>query len=726
MGLLKNDVGRPSNKIIRTRLIIKLTLLLVIIILFFSTIYFINAKFNKLGGSAMQYTKFENCVIDAYNEQNRTSLPYSTKLTDEQLKSIESLTCREIKYVSGIEKLSGLTYLNFDGGIIENGKMNFSNNLKLENIRLSTENLNEVNISKNKKLIIFTLHSVHLKKLDVKNNDELVELYIGNTELSEINLSNNLKLEHLHIYNSELKSIDVSRNKKLTALHLHGNNLKNINLSQNKMLKNLNLLQNELTTIDLSKNTELEWLQLEQTKLKELNVTKNTKLKFLGVYFNNLTKLDLSKNIELETLRISAPGVDSKIVIKKLDLQNTGNLKSGVITNVKEILLPDNSKFQNPNYGERSPKISKKSLKVKCPNMVLAGKEFTCEVNASNANVKVSSSNLSNKYASKIKTTNNKLKFNLKYDKESTVEIRVTKNGYKEYVKKVKILDNKLVLNCPDIAKVNTTFNCVTDLTNVKITASKEGFSGKNLSFITTSSDKTKQLKYNKLGVITVTASKKDYQTITKKVEIVKNDKLELNCPTVARSNEQFKCSTNLPNVNITIGGANALLTDNSITTTYKNKEILVNYNDRLFDIYTPKTTPKITGTDKNGNYVIATITATRNKETVKKQIKIYKGKVSSIVLICPTAAKINQQFKCLTNMEGVKITVGGAKALSTSSTFTTTKQDWSIPIKYKDILFNGTWSIKKDSNGKEYVLAYIKATKNGFSEISKTVKIYK
>ena len=59
---------------------------------------------------------FYNCVIDAYNIENNTSLPYTSSLTDTQLKSIKGLMCkfRNISSTKGLEKMTSLTELNVE------------------------------------------------------------------------------------------------------------------------------------------------------------------------------------------------------------------------------------------------------------------------------------------------------------------------------------------------------------------------------------------------------------------------------------------------------------------------------------------------------------------------------------------------------------------------------------------------------------------------------------
>ena len=80
-----------------------------IIIIILGTIFLINYSFfrptyineyiatniyKEPANSYFDDEKFYNCVIDAYNNENNTSLPYTQSLTDTQLNSIKKLSCR--------------------------------------------------------------------------------------------------------------------------------------------------------------------------------------------------------------------------------------------------------------------------------------------------------------------------------------------------------------------------------------------------------------------------------------------------------------------------------------------------------------------------------------------------------------------------------------------------------------------------------------------------------
>ena len=139
---------------------------------------------------------FYKAIIDAYNKENKTSLPYTTNLTDEQLKSIKSVSSfssERIRSTKGTEKLTSLIYLDLDSNKISN--------------------------------------------IDLSKNTSLTTLSLIYNNLSSIDLSNNISLTDLDLIFNSLSSIDLSKNTKLTTLHLYNNPLKlNAYVKENGML----------------------------------------------------------------------------------------------------------------------------------------------------------------------------------------------------------------------------------------------------------------------------------------------------------------------------------------------------------------------------------------------------------------------------------------------------------------------------------------------------------
>ena len=249
---------------------------------------FIASKiYSNPANDAFTDDNFYKCVVNAYNEKNNTSLPYTTNLSDEQLKTITSLNCvgtgtnEKIESTNGLEKLTALNYLHVDDN-----------------------QLTEIDISKNIQLLSLSLSKNQLTNLDVSNNIPLTILQAGDNQLVDINLNDAIALKRLDIYNNKLTSLDVSKNTALTVLDVSFNQLTSIDVSKNTALTDLSVGSNQLTSLDVSNNTALTDLSVGSNQLTSLDVSKNTTLKDLMVNDNQLTNLDVSKNTTLKYLEV--------------------------------------------------------------------------------------------------------------------------------------------------------------------------------------------------------------------------------------------------------------------------------------------------------------------------------------------------------------------------------------------------------------------------------------
>ena len=283
----------------KKKIVIGLSVFLVVFISVFS---FINLRYptkinayiahviNK-GEPANSYfddENFYNLVVNAYNEENKTSLPYTTNLTDEQLKSIKSIyyssinksDSEKIASTTGIEKLTSLTTLYLDYNEISN--IDLSKNTSLKDLALSRNDIRNIDLSKN----------TSLKNLDLAWNN-----------ISNIDLSKNTALTDLKLYDNNISSIDLSKNTSLTELNLHDNKLSNIDLSKNTSLTELNLYGNNLSSIDLNKNTSLEILYLGANKISNIDLSKNTVLTSLYLNKNDLSSIKLYDNFDISKLK---------------------------------------------------------------------------------------------------------------------------------------------------------------------------------------------------------------------------------------------------------------------------------------------------------------------------------------------------------------------------------------------------------------------------------------
>ena len=254
---------------------------------------------------------FYKCVVDAYNRENKKSIPYTQNLSDSQLGSIKKVECdgsganydTEIESAKGVEKLTALTVL-----YVYNNKLttlDVSKNTKLTSLNVGWNRLTTLDVSNNTALTLLEVGANSLTTLDVSKNTALTELYAYTNKLTTLDVSNNTALTWLYVYHNKLTTFDVSKNTALTGLYVHENQLTTLDVSKNTALTKLYAYENQLTTLDVSKNTALTELRVDYNKLTTLDVSNNTALTSLRVNNNQLTTLDVSKNTALTLLQVN-------------------------------------------------------------------------------------------------------------------------------------------------------------------------------------------------------------------------------------------------------------------------------------------------------------------------------------------------------------------------------------------------------------------------------------
>ena len=274
---------------------------------------------------------FYKCVVDAYNDENNTSVAYTESLNDEQLESITDLVCDSsiisIKDTTGLKLLKKLKTLTIYSEAEELTEIDVSNNPKLEYLELtapinSIKGINNLNSLKslflmvnNKELEIDFTKLVSLKELYIESYVDY-EFMLDN----KIDLSKNINLENLSLRGYNLNNFDLSNNTKLVNLILYYNNIEEIDLGNNINLESVWLSDNKLTNIDLSKNINIKYLDLSDNQLSSIDVSNLKKLIAIGIINNKLTNIDLSNNIELKEVQIEGNNLST------LDLSNNTQL----------------------------------------------------------------------------------------------------------------------------------------------------------------------------------------------------------------------------------------------------------------------------------------------------------------------------------------------------------------------------------------------------------------
>ena len=223
--------------------------------------------------------------------------------------------------------------------------------------------------------------SNQLEELDVTKNTALTELLCNNNLLTSLDVTNNTALTELQCSNNKLVALNVSNNVALTSLACSGNNLRELNVSYNGMLTDLKCGSNftddggrlarmlvpgslehlscdwcDFATIDLSSCPNLKTLHCNSCGIKLLNLSRNaaltelycsqndlsvldispcSKLLKLYCYANELVSLDISKNKELEALHCyENPGIkeqNGESVFAVLAWFDNDNVPEGIV-----------------------------------------------------------------------------------------------------------------------------------------------------------------------------------------------------------------------------------------------------------------------------------------------------------------------------------------------------------------------------------------------------------
>lgn len=347
---------------------------------------FIASKiYSSPANKAFTDDNFYKCVVDAYNSENKTSLPYTTNLSDEQLKTISFLGCsgykkktsERIYNLNGIEKLDNVKSLIILYQNITN--LNLSKNLKLERIRVANnDELSNIDISQNILLTKVMLYGNNITSLDLSKNTSLEYIDVSDNKLSTLNLENNVNLKTLYLFKNNLDTINLRNNVLLNTLDLNCNKLKDIDISNNILLTSLIVSDNKLSDLNISNNINLVTLYVggfskfhnnnnytelasfdesdfetftaaKGNYLNTLNLTTNTKLQSLNASSNMLTTLDLSDNIDLGSLyannnRITNLDLSNQIKLTTLRISNNKLMQLNLTNNknLTDLDLNDN------------------------------------------------------------------------------------------------------------------------------------------------------------------------------------------------------------------------------------------------------------------------------------------------------------------------------------------------------------------------------------------------
>lgn len=197
--------------------------------------------------------------------------------------------------------ITSITALNLSNkGITDlTGIEDFSS---LENLDISNNVLNTLNLSENTALLYLFCGDCSLTSIDVSNNINLIELSLFNNALNTIDVSANTNLDALNITNNNFSELNISQNENLTYLSISQNQFTNLDVSANLLLEELYAFTNQLTGLDVSFNTALKALRVQTNKLNYLNIKNGNNSNF--TITNGVRDLDTRGNVNLSCIQV--------------------------------------------------------------------------------------------------------------------------------------------------------------------------------------------------------------------------------------------------------------------------------------------------------------------------------------------------------------------------------------------------------------------------------------
>ena len=196
-----------------------------------------NLEILELTNSNIQTIKLPNNLKELYLSRNNIAsidLPVSLKIAELDVNKITNinldnnvnlerlyLNTNDIEDIN-LSKLINLKELNLSNTKIQKETINFSNNPKLDFVRIEGYDLRNDKNSRG---------TVKIDSLDFSNNPNLNSVFLDNIGLKKINLSKNLKLEWLFLRDNELESLDLRDNNELVCRI----GLPTINIANNKI-----------------------------------------------------------------------------------------------------------------------------------------------------------------------------------------------------------------------------------------------------------------------------------------------------------------------------------------------------------------------------------------------------------------------------------------------------------------------------------------------------------
>lgn len=348
--------------------------------------YVYTRDFATSANPAFEDENFYACIIDQYNDDFDTELAYNYKLSDENLAKITHLYCdKDIKSISGIEKLTNLRSLSLYGDNTDLTTVDISKNTELWSLTIGmpvkeivpSETLESLSLfvfgNTNYDLTNFpaldsvslhaadTTSSVPLSTLNtIKNRIESLSVTDFAGELS-LNYSDFANLKYLYLNKMTVKSLVMPDSVTLLSVSelnlkpgflgdknyanmrsVYASNMSIANIDYNKFanVTSLSFDRNDVSNLKFNIFPSLTYLYINECDLSNIDLSSNLNLYTIDLENNKLTNIDVSKLSELSSLKLAHNNITS------LDISNNpklGNLSLDENKLVKELGIYKNT-----------------------------------------------------------------------------------------------------------------------------------------------------------------------------------------------------------------------------------------------------------------------------------------------------------------------------------------------------------------------------------------------
>lgn len=222
---------------------------------------------------------------------------------------------------------------------------------KFENLRTFNcieSNLTECDLSQNKLLENLRLDSNKLTKIDLSKNTNLKLLQISNNqELSSVNLSNCFSIQFIDVSNTGLTSMSIPFKGLIRYLN-YGNTKLSFELDQFPALTSLGIQYLGLHSLDMipsSVKAQLIELVCHNNSIESIDLNEFPRLEYLHISENNLTTLDLTPTSNMHWLYCDRNYMDRLDISSLNDIYtlNCGNQKDDISLT---LIANDNQKYR--------------------------------------------------------------------------------------------------------------------------------------------------------------------------------------------------------------------------------------------------------------------------------------------------------------------------------------------------------------------------------------------